>query len=116
MIVVAVADDHGINGSKIHSQTAGILPGDLGGTGIKEQMMVFCFDIKTQPVLRDALRHAPGIVHEIDDSHGLTLLRVVFFFFCYYTEPIFPCTREQMLQLDNLSDEIPLEYRNALIV
>ena len=116
MVIVAVTDDHGIHGSKIHSQTAGILPGDLGSTGIKEQMVVFRFDIKTQPVLRDALRHAPGIVHEIDDSHGLTLLRVLVFFFCYYTEPGFPCTREQMLQSDNLSNEIPLEYRNALIV
>ena len=78
--------------------------------------MVFRFDIKTQPVLRDALRHAPGIVHEIDDSHGLTLLRVVFFFFCYYNESGFPCTREQMLHSDNLFIEILVEYRTVLIV
>ncbi len=69
MVVVTVAEYHGIDSSKVNAENFRILHNCVSLSRVKQEFMLFRFDIDAQSMLCDTDFSSAGVLYKCDDFH-----------------------------------------------
>ena len=70
MVIVSVAQDHGIHGCQIDAQLFCIFQCLLRGTQIHQKLVMVCLNVERETVRGRAAMLPLRVFHQIDDSHS----------------------------------------------